>query len=643
MQISRNSPSSLYRTLLLALLACALICLQGCNACSDTAPLAELLKKSGDVKRDTRQSQEAWTDASIGAEFQIGDAVRTSPNAGAELALDDGSLLGLEESTLVRFLERRPGEKRQSLDLEVGAASLEAPSGGTSIRTSFGLARLEGGTRVRLRRSEDRMRYEVLLGSAQLEALDGSVRTAKAGESIEISLGQATLETSTEQKAAPPEPSEDPEADALDPFEIDSQGTSIFVRAKGSQDERELPKGKSVLEPGSQIELRPGSRATVSQGSSAAELANPGKYTIGGGQLITAESGAVTIRTESTVRIRVPGGIIETTRGSATIESKSGSSTVTQAAGTSALIGKSREKLYVGESGSISQGGEVKVPGRGLDRADLEMKVGSSLVIHDPAPPTAVKFLFAQECENGLIRLKGMKKAIPGDKSARGDNEVSLALGPGSVRYTLHCIDEKGKESSAVKSGQVSIIADAGHRPMPSKAPSTSVDLNGLGYTVLYQNQLPQVTMRWSKAPAVGPFQLHLTSNGRSKTYSAKGPSYSFGSGALAPGQHTAHFTGGGRVSRKTTVSIRFDNATPTASLSTPANTGTPPGGAITISGTALPGWTATVDGKAVDQDAGGKFTVKTTMPSSGYALQVALTHKSRGSHVYLRRPAGSP
>src|SRR5690606_17010246 len=97
---------------------------------------------------------------------------------------------------------------------------------------------------------------------------------------------------------------------------------------------------------------------------------------------------------------------------------------------------------------------------------------------------------------------------------------------------------------------------------------------------------------------------------------------------------------GGGRVSRRSSVTIHFDNATPTASLQTPAHTGVGPGGALRLVGTGLPGWTVLVDGKSLAQDAEGRFSVTTNMPADGRPKAVYLSHPARGIHVYLRRPA---
>ncbi len=115
MQISKRNLSLLLSlTLSVFVYLGASLALTSCQSCNSATPLAELLKSSGTVDRDKSARQNEWSQAALGAIFEMGDAVRTRQAATAELKLDDGSLLGLEEQTLIRFLERRPGEQAQS-------------------------------------------------------------------------------------------------------------------------------------------------------------------------------------------------------------------------------------------------------------------------------------------------------------------------------------------------------------------------------------------------------------------------------------------------------------------------------------------------------------------------------------------------
>lgn len=614
----------------------------GCESCSSENAVATIATKNGDVDRSTQSTQQHWATANIGNVFQIGDAVRTRKNSGAELSLDDGSLLALEEETVIRFLDREPDSNEQSFDLQLGTASLEAPKSGTSLRTLFGMARLEGGTKIQIRRKGDVMRYEVLLGSAKLESVSGEEMRIQSGQRVEVSLGQASLELIESDETRPLEEAEKNDVSRMTgPISATVKGSSVELLAPGGDSYSKLAAGDTALQGGSTLKVGVGSSVIVTQGSDKAELAAGGTYVVGGNQLVSAQSGTVTVTAEGMMKVAVPGGFI-VTQGSATISSVPKGTKVQAKSGKVSLLGKTQETITGGEEGFLAVNGDVKVEGRGVARTDYQLAVGQSVVIHDPAPPTAVRFLFAKKCEQGIVRLKGSKSSLPGDSMGRGTQSTALLIATGGVHYDFHCLDKEGKESESVASGNITVLHDTGSRSMPKNAPSTTVDVNGRGYTVLYQNQLPKVTLRWSTAPAgVSEFQLHVSGGGRNRTITTSGPSYTFTSGGLGGGAHTVYFTGGGRVSRRSTVSIQFDNATPTASLSTPVDTGVSPGGVVHVSGTALPGWSASVDGKPLEQDGNNRFTMKTSMPSDGRALAVYLTHPSRGSHVYLRRPAG--
>lgn len=648
MQICSAAPPNVLR-LALCLVYCVVLSVfsAGCDGCSAEHTIATIIKKSGAVDRSTVSANDKWTDADVGSEMALGDAVRTRKSSGAELSLDDGSLLSLDEETVIRFLDKEPVSGEQSFDLELGAASIEAPEAGTSIRTVFGLARLEGGTKVQLRRRGDALRYEVLVGSAKLESSTGEQLTVEAGQRVEVTVGQASLELMDDDApvVAPASASETTDEDLrknAGPIVATVKGSKVAVQAPGSDSYQALSTGKTTIASGTTIKVGKNSSVVVSQGSEKAELATGGTYVVGGDQLVSAISGSVTVTAEGMMRVVVPGGVIVTRAGSATISTQPKVTRVQARSGSVSLQGTNQDTLSGGEVGLISSEGEVSVEGRGIDKTDLRISAGQSLVVHDPAPPTAVRFVFGQLCEAGLIRLKAPSTALPSGAQARGVKDVALYIGPSTAKYTLHCVDNTGKESEVKASGSITVLHDAGSRSMPKKAPSTTIDVNGRGYTVMYQNQLPKVTLRWSGAPQeASGFKLHVSGAGRSRTLSTNSASYTFASGGLGTGTHTVYFTGGGRVSRRSTVRISFDNATPTASLSTPVNIGAGPGGLVTVSGSALPGWSASVDGKALGQDSNNRFTMKTPMPSDGRALAVHLTHPGRGSHVYLRRPTG--
>ncbi len=605
--------------------------------------MGRLVDKGGQVDRDLAASQGKWTTAEKGAEFDVGDAIRTSDKANAHVALDDGSVLVVDEKTLIRFLEKPPGSQEQAFDLTMGSALVEADSDGTSIATSFGSARILGGGRVRLERKENELVYRVMVGSARLEAEGGAPVDLQAGQAIIARLGSAVFEQ-VDTPAAPPKPATPAVEKLGGTIVAQVRGSRVRGRAPGQDEFSVWAAGEQTVVPGSMVEVGAGSGVTVSQGSARAELLAGGSYVLGAdGQLVRASVGKFYISSETTLRLAVPGGFIETSAGRAEVKSLGAAGTeVLVDSGQARLVGKTTETLVAKEQGRIGRDGTVSVEGRGLSASDLDIVVGQSLVIHDPSPPTAVGFKFDGKCADGTIELSSKTKSIaPGDRVARGRGWVALALGPGRTDYTLSCVSPDGRQQAQVARGAVTVLADGGSKPVPLSAPFTTIDANGRSYTVLYQNQLPQLAVSWPGAPSgVGGYVLKRNSPGLSKSYSTAEPRYVFPSGALGEGTHTLFFEGGGRVSRLTTVNISFDNATPTASLQTPINAGGPPGSTLGLNGTALPGWAITVDGRAVNPDPEGRFSVTTQLPANGRPALLYLTHPTRGAHVYLRRSA---
>jgi hypothetical protein len=211
-----------------------------------------------------------------------------------------------------------------------------------------------------------------------------------------------------------------------------------------------------------------------------------------------------------------------------------------------------------------------------------------------------------------------------------------LRFAPGRSDYTVNCLGEHNQAVAA--RGTITVVRDTGARPMPVSPPATSVSVDGRNYTVMYQNQLPSLTVTWPNPPAGSSFNLHLESRAGKKTIPVPSPSYTFRSGSLPEGHHTIYFDTETKVSRRTGVDIVFDNAAPTASLAARAPSETDD--EMTISGVALPGWQVEIAGSKVEQDGQQRFSQKVQVPQNESAIAVKLIHPTRGVHVYLRRTA---
>jgi FecR protein len=460
--------------------------------CHDSDELARLEAKHGGVDRDTAGKVGAWAGAAVGAGFRVGDGVRTSSGAIAELRLSDATGLKLQEKTLLRFLASPPGKKAHGLDVQSGEVLLDVGREALEIETPAGPALLEPGSRVKLRRTDVGTRFSVEIGAAHLTEQH---RDLKPGDTIEVGIGRAVIER------------------------IAAATPSVSAAA---------------------------SAASPSPSVASSQASSPEEHRA-----------------------------------------------------------------------------------HGPDVADLLTGAGDSLIVHDPHPPTVVGFATSR-CSGLAVLEVGAKK-----RETIGTAKVTAAFAAGSSHYRLRC----DSESTPFAEGTVSVLADSGSRRLASAAPTNRIDADGRRYTILYQSLLPKVSVRWPNPPSGAAFQLFVQSQGKARRqFSAALPSYALPPGALGEGSHELWFGAGSEQSRKTTVVVQFDNAAPTASISSPAERGFAPGSTVSVAGTALPGWTVAVGGRELTQDGQQRFSGEVTAPSDTSALAIRFAHPQRGVHYYLRR-----
>jgi hypothetical protein len=274
---------------------------------------------------------------------------------------------------------------------------------------------------------------------------------------------------------------------------------------------------------------------------------------------------------------------------------------------------------------------------RGPDRVDFLAAAGDSFAVHDPKPPTAIGFS-QSGCPGGsILTLDGGRR---GGRETVGSARVSAEFASGSHRYVVSCLEANGAKGKEVAQGSISVFADAGLRRLARTAPLTSVDTDGRRYTVLYQTLLPKVSVRWPNAPTATSFVLSVRSPQGTKTFSSKAASYLFAPGALAEGEHVLAFEGDGKRSKPTSIMIRFDNAAPTASLSSPADGSFASGASVLVAGSALPGWSVSAGGRELTQDDQNRFSAQVSAPAAERALVIRFSQAGRGVHYYLRRSA---
>ena len=636
--------------LLLALFA-AVVCALGCaGACG--SPLATLKDSQGQVSRDFSTHLNAWEIANVGATFKVGDGVRTGGKSGALLALEDGSEAGLKSNTLVRFLDTPPQSSQQGIDVVTGEATLTVGTKDLSLLTSVGLALIEAGSKVTLRRADDAVRFEVNVGIARFETKAGPVEV-KAGQGVEIGIGQAVLErfaltqetpeAGTKATPAPPKVAED--ATESGEIGLNLVGTGARLKEPGASDWTSLKAGSHPLKPGSSLNLPRNTTATVTRGKRQVVLRGQGQFLIAneGSAFIQTESGVVSVSAGSgAVSISVPGGTITTMLG--------GLSDLTvrrDATAVSVRVGEVEiktasgvETLRGGEEAKLSATGEVDVGGRGPGYADLVLTAGDSIAIHDPSPPTAIGIRFGDRCkQGGVVQLMRGTSGVAA--SSRSETGVANILIPvGMHAYRLRCLGPEGLEEKAATSGRVSVRRNSGTSQLPTSAPRTQVETDGRKYTVLYQNLLPQIAVRWKNAPEAKGYKLTLQGASKTQGFTTSTPNYFFASGSLPEGSHQLVFEAGTRRSRTTTVTISFDNAAPTARITSPQDRSFAAGASVEVSGVALPGWTVAVGGQALNMDSQNRFSGTVTTPGDLHAFAIRFAHPSRGVQYYLRRSA---
>lgn len=616
--------------------------------------VAVLTATVGAVDRDFDQHVGAWRHAAVKDEFAIGDGVRTGKASRAALTLSDKSELALEKDTVVRFLSR-PSSHAKRFELEMGDAVLQAGDEAVAFGTEIGVAVLAPGSKISLRKHDQETRYEVSVGMARFEDKDGKTTDVAAGHGLDIGIGAATLEPYELGQAAPPTPPAPPPSGATPgppPAEEPTSATGdvgthvtgggASVRAPGETRFSALSAGDRTVAAGSTLRLAAGTSADIERGGKRATLRGAGEFVIAeaGKAFIVTSGGGVSLTGAGTeVEVAVPGGSIVAKLGArGDVVVRRDAARVSVSAGTVEVKSEAgTELLAAGEELTIGEKGATEVIGRGPGYVDFVAGAGDSFAVHDPKPPTAIGIATASACPEGaVVELAG------GRGRSRGTGTVSVLFPSGSNRYSVHCVTSAGIAKESAASGSIAVLHDGGTARIPRTAPSTQVDTDGRNYTVLYQNLLPKISVRWPSAPKSGPYVLHVASpGGKAEALPCGGPSHSFATGALREGIHRLSFEGGGARSKETQVDIRFDNAAPTATLTSPANGSFAPGSGVTVSGLALEGWKISVGGKDLPLDEQLRFSGEAQAPGGQRALAVEFVHPHRGVHYYLRRSAG--
>lgn len=620
---------------LLALLVLLALSVGGCDWCGGarTPTIASLTSIAGaGARRDRADALHAWTPAQVGAELSLGDGVQTDAHTTAELTFINGARLALDPSTTVRLLLDR-GAGDTALDVETGRARLRVGPRGLALRTHVGIATIAPDSEVLLTRSGDALGFEVALGEVTFRDADAGLIALHAGDSISIGIGMAVLGV----RRKPPAPDDDvPQPEVAAPFTLEVQRGG--ARATGPDGKpRMLGRGRHELAPGTLLRLPAGSDARLDRGGERARLRGAGEFVLGdGATLLEVRRGSVGMDADGPdVLLVVPEGTLrahgdrEGTVAMVSVGPRDGKVTVSRGRVTATLAGTT-DQLDAGSQRRWNHGAALAVS-PGPTYHNMLARAGESFVVHAPEAPVAVSFDIRKCPGEGVLELVGARQ------QSRATGRANLLFSPGIRTYTLRCIGPRGP-GGIVARGSVHVMVDAGTRKLPPRAPTSHVDADGRSYTIYYQNQLPEVAVRWPNPPAQQQYKLEVDGTVIPLTE----PEHLFRSGTLRDGTHTLSFHAEGRRSRTTTVVVRFDNAAPKASLGTPPNRGFKVGDLVTVEGVALPGWRVTVQGGTVQSGAADRFSGQVQTSQEQPDIAVRLSHPRLGTHYYLRRATDS-
>ena len=622
--------------------ACAAV--SGCDACSRTPVVATLTERQGaSVDRDFSAHRDQWEDAEVGAKFSLGDGLRTHADSTAQLALADDSSMQVKPNTTIRFLVDGAGEREQSVDVITGEAVVRAGKQSLWLRTHVGLAMLNPGTRLTLGRLGLGLSVEVEVGTAHFRDAAGKDVQLGPGERVVLEVGMAIVNKPAEP---PPDPSALPLPEAVAAIVGSVLREGVRARERGADTWRELRVGEHGLTPGTNLRVAENAEIEVKRGAERARLLGVGEYVVGdGGTLVDAVRGNVRVFAEGRdVEVRVPGGVIVARA------ADGGSEAELRIAETEGELAVKRGSAsFKGESGQheVVPGTPYQWPlARNVapehaeteaekppEYFNLEVRAGESFVVHAPEVPVALSFDFSHKCkQRGQIELSQPKRR------STGEGRANLLLPVGARAYSVRCMDARGGLGRVVARGTAHVLHDAGTRKLPLRAPSSLVDADGRSYTIYYQNQLPEVRVRWPNAPDADKYQLDLDGT----AMSLKSPEHLFESGSLRDGVHRLTFEAGERRSRTASVEVRFDNTTATASLTAPVDRSFKVGDTVSIEGLALPAWVVSVREGTIEKAGGDRFQGQVVTSAARPDIAVRLAHPRLGTHYYLRRAAGS-
>lgn len=609
-----------------------LLALVVASACKDEpSAIAVLTETSPGTEKEPGTA--AWAAAAVGAKFFRGDAVRTADGT-ALLSLGANAALRVQPHSLIRFGEQNG---KSSIDVQLGEATIEGTGGKYQLK--LGDVTLDGQTTVKISAGDNGNQLELVLGKATLEQ-NGQATAMEAGVAYSLGLGETRVDR---PDAAPPPVDAAPPPDAAEvdaapepPAEvgvITVTGKNASYTVAGDPTKHKLAPGTTEVPSGAKVDI--GKKTTAKASGTGVTVAAPPstRVTFGGDPFVGVTGGGkftATGSTDAEGAVAVPGGHLVLKQGShpagATIEIKpKREARIVVLDGKLELVGKRTVELAQGETAVIRPDGVIEVREEIPKYFDLRVAAGEKFTVHDPAPPTAIRFTY--ECaKGGTVELTGSGER----HSSTGADGANVSVRAGSWSYRVKC---GGK---ALKSGKLVVKRDDARRELPPKGArgTNPVDADGKSYTVSYQNLVPNVEFSW---PGGTSGTLHLNKGSQKKSIPVTGGKVTVPGSDLKDGSYTFFFVAAsGEQSKITFLAVKFDNAVPSVYIESPKPTEAF-GAQITVGGQTLSGWTVSVDGGAIEVDHDGRFNADVSAPSAN-ALAIKLSHPRQGVHYYLRR-----
>lgn len=604
-------------------------------ACGDKrTAIAELEKADGPVEREAKGG--AWTPASIGTKFYVGDAARTADST-AQLVVLGGAQIAMQTHTILRF---GGSDGNSKISVELGAIDL---TGTGSYGLDVGDVRLSKGSVRITAKAEGESSVELIIGEAQVSRLNGDILDLEIGSVIDLSIEDLTVTVIDAGVPDAPPADAPPQVASSDEATIEVTGAKAEIQAPGAKTWTPLPAGAGVLAKGSKIRVGKNTTAKLVANGTTLAMAGGSRANLGEDLVFFLETGEARTSVPANVdgKLTLPGGGValkgEKVGAEARVTVNARESRINVLRGNVQLTGANGGELAMnrGESATVAKAGTIRVVEAIPKTYDFKLSVGETVTIHDPKGATAVQFAFGGKCPDGGFIEMDTDPRYRTAKVSSGKDAANMMVGRGRWAYRLRC-SSGGGDTAPVGSGRIIVLRDSGNRALPKQVAVNKIDPDGRTWRISYQSVIP--TMVVSTKGTGSQFKLHVATGGKDQVFEGKGATIKIPGSKLDEGTYTYWLDRDGVKDPKvSTLVIDFDNTAPQVYIQKPVND-RPWEPEVLVRGAVLPGWTAAVAGVTIPIDGQRRFSAKVPRPEGSSALAIRLSHPQRGVHYYLRR-----